>query len=136
VTIVEFVLVLSVLLSLILAVFDYAQVLMTMELMNAGADLGARMAASGTANLATSDIQQAVLSVLQSPRLQSVTIQVYASDGTGNPSPTITSWNDTPFGTSIVVQVDGDFPAMMPALGILPNPIHLKTKASACSEAN
>ncbi len=133
---VELALVLSLALSLLFGVFEYAQVLMTIEMMSAGGDRGVRVAAVNTQSLATSDIRNAVLGILKSPRLTNVTIQVYASDGTGNPSASIPTWNDTPFGTDIVVQVDGDFPALLPGFGILPNPIHLRTKSFACSEAN
>lgn len=139
---VEFAIVLSVALMLIFGVLEYAQVMMARAVLTAATDLGARMAASGTGTYSTSDIQALVEQVLSTQRFikgdgaYPFSIQVFATDADGNASTTITDWTDAPFGTGIAVQADVYFPSLLPGLGILPNPIPMRAKSIACSEAS
>lgn len=136
IALVEFALVLTVFLSIVLGILEYAQVMMARSLMYAAADTGARLAASGTSVYTTADVRDKVNSILASQRLSGVTVQVYACDADGDADPAIPDWTDAPFGTGIAVEVDADFPALLPRFGILPNPIHMQSKAIACSEAS
>jgi Flp pilus assembly protein TadG len=136
VTAVEFVMVLILALSMIFGVVEYARILFVKTVMAAGADAGARRAAAGTGTLVTADIVTTVKGVMGGVWLPSQVIRVYATDSTGNPDPAISDWRESPFGTGIAVEVELDYPVALPSFGILPNPIHLRVRSIACSEAN
>jgi Flp pilus assembly protein TadG len=133
---VEFVFVLILALSMIFGVVEYSRILFVKTVMAAGADAGARQAAAGTATKTTADIEATVRGVMGGVQLPAQVIRVYATDASGDADPAIVDWRESPFGTGIAVEIELDYPVALPSFGILPNPIHLKVRSIACSEAN
>src|SRR5262249_24722426 len=99
---------------------------------------GARMAVVSTSSYpatSTAQIIDAATSYLAGQPLQNVAVQVYEADPVtgGN----IGAWTQAGFGDLIAVQVDVDYPPMIPVtFGVLPNPLHLTAKSIMRNEAN
>lgn len=144
-TIVEMALVISLVLPLMFAVFEYGRIIMLKQLMDNAAREGARRAVVSTDThpvTTTADIQNTVTDYLagQDQLLSRLNIQVYEADSvTGNYKG---PWNRTPFGISIAVQIDADYVQLTPSnLRILAgysssSPMHLSSKCVMRSEAN
>jgi Flp pilus assembly protein TadG len=118
---------------LLFGFIEHARLLFTRQLLENAAREGARQALVSTGSLATSDIQATVTNFLGSAQLKNTNIQVYQVGGTGN---NFGSWNNTPFGSGVGVQIDADYYPMVPTLNLLPNPLHLQVKSFMICEAN
>jgi Flp pilus assembly protein TadG len=129
----ETAMVLSVCFAFSFGIFEYGRFYMMRQLMENAAREGARQASVNTNSLVTSDIQNTVTKYLAGQQLNNLAIQAYQADTSGN---NIGLWTDTTFGTGIAVQVDADYPPMLPNFGILPHLIHITVKANMRSEAN
>jgi Flp pilus assembly protein TadG len=137
-TVVETAIVANLLFMILLGVFEYGRIAMIRELMDEAAREGARLAVVSTSTYPTTTTQQIIDTTCKYMAGQSVSnlnIQVYAADSlTGAP---IGSWDQAPFGAMIAVQIDADYPPMIPVtFGILPNPLHMTAKSVMRSEAN
>ena len=122
---------------ILFGIFEYGRLFLVRNLVADAAREGARFAIVNTASATTTNVQNKVLGVLgsQQAQLKNLTIQVYATDGNGNPLSGV-AWNSAAFGNGIGVQVDGDFTPSLPTLLLMPNLIHVSTAAIMNSEAN
>lgn len=138
-TVVETAVVLSLVFTLMLGIFEYGNIVMTQQLMTNAAREGSRMAVVSTDTYpatTTANIQTYVTNYLTAePQITNLNVQVYQADpGTGA---NIGLWSATPFGNDIAVQIDLDYKPLLPTtLGIIPNPLHLRAKSLMRSEAN
>ena len=136
--VVETAIVLSVLLTGLLGIFEYGRLVMIRQLMNNAAREGARMAIVSTTSqptTATQQITDTVNTCLAGQAIQNVVIQIYQADPTTGAN--LGPWNLTPYGGSIAVQIDGDFVPVIPtSLGIIPVRIHFTSLSMMLSEAN
>jgi Flp pilus assembly protein TadG len=136
--VVETTIVLSLLLTGLLGIFEYGRLVMIRQLMNNAAREGARMAVVTTASQPTTVTQQitdAVNNYLAGQAIQNVVIQIYQADPTTGAN--VGPWNLTPYGGSIAVQIDGDYVPVIPtSAGILPSQIHFTSLSMMLSEAN
>jgi Flp pilus assembly protein TadG len=130
--------VLSILLTGLLGIFEFGRLVMIRQLMNNAAREGARLAIVGTASQPTITTQQIVDTVntyLAGQAVQNVVIQVYQADPFTGAN--IGSWDLTPYGGSIAVQISADYAPVVPTtFGIVPNPIHFTSVSMMLSEAN
>jgi len=134
VAIVEAALVLPLCLILLLAIADFARMIMTRQLLDNAARSGARLAVTNTATLATTDIQNCVTAALGGQSLNNMTIQVYQV----NPSTgaNLGAWNTTPLGGYIAVEIDGNFQPICPGISQLASSMLWTTKVIMLCEAN
>lgn len=130
--------VLSVLLLILLGIFEYGRIVMLRQLMNNAVREGARLAIVGTAAqppITAQDIADTVNGCLAGQSLQNVSIQVYQADPVTGAN--IGTWELTPYGGAIAVQIDADYVPILPTtLGIVPNPLHFTALSMMLSEAN
>jgi Flp pilus assembly protein TadG len=137
-TVLEVAIVVNLLFMILFGVFEYGRIAMIRQLMDEAAREGARMAVVSTNTYpatSTAQIQNFVRGFLANQSLNNLNIQVYQANSTtgANSGP----WNTTPFGGMIAVQIDGDYPPMIPTtFGILPSPLHLTARSVMRSEAN
>ena len=136
--VVETAIVLSILLTGLLGIFEYGRLVMIRQLMNNAAREGARMAVVSTTSqptVTTQQITDTVNAYLAGQAIQNVVIQIYQADPVTGAN--LGPWNLTPYGGSIAVQIDGDYVPVLPtSLGIVPNPIHFTSLSMMLSEAN
>ena len=122
--VVETAIVLSVLLTGLLGIFEYGRLVMIRQIMNNAAREGARMAvvsATSEPTDTTQQIRDTVNAYLAGQAIQNVEIQIYQADPTTGAS--LGPWNLTPYGGSIAVQINGDYVPVLPtSLGIIPEP--------------
>ena len=131
---VEMALILPIFFLLTFGVMEYGRYVMYVQVATNAARGAARLAATGTNTESTSDIQNLANSLLGGLAFVSPpVIQVYHADVSGN---NIGNWSDTPFGGGIAVKIDGDYPIMLPGLGILPSSVHIRALSVVQSEAN
>jgi Flp pilus assembly protein TadG len=132
--IVEAAIVLPLFLILLLALCDFARLVMTRQLLDNAARSGARLAVTNTATLATTDIQNCVTTALGGQSLNNMTIQVYQV----NPSTgaNLGAWNSTPLGSYIAVEIDGNFQPICPGISQLASSTPWVTKVIMLCEAN
>ncbi len=118
-------------------IFEYGRLFMVRNLIADAAREGARFAIVHTNDRTTADVQNTVLGVLgsQQAQLKNLTIQVYATDGSGNPLSGV-AWTSAAFGSGVGVEVAGDYTPSLPTFLVLPRLIHLNTAATMNSEAN
>lgn len=131
--------VLSMLLTLLLGIFEFGHVVMLRQLMTNAVREGSRMAVVGTASapaVTTNRIIETVNGFLAGQALQNVNIQVYQADP--DTGANLGDWRTTAYGGAIAVRIDADYyEAMIPAvLGVVPNPLHLSATSLMRSEAN
>jgi Flp pilus assembly protein TadG len=123
---------------LMLGLFEYGHLVMVKQLMDNAAREGARVAIVSTNTYpvtTTSQIGTIVNGYLVGQPLNNVNIQVFEADPVTGAN--IGPWNTAPFGITIAVQIDADYPPMMPTtFGIIPSSIHLTSKSTMRSEAN
>jgi Flp pilus assembly protein TadG len=136
--VVETAVVANLLFMILLGVFEYGRIAMIRELMDEAAREGARLAVVSTSTYpatTTQAIIDATYGYLAGQSVNNVNIQVYAADSVTGAN--VGTWSQAPFGSLIAVQVDADYPPMIPVtFGILPNPLHLTAKSVMRSEAN
>jgi Flp pilus assembly protein TadG len=136
--VVETAVVLSVLLLILLGIFEYGRIVMLRQLMDNAVREGARLAIVGTAAqppITAQDIADTVNGCLAGQSLQNVSIQVYQADPVTGAN--IGSWELTPYGGAIAVRMDVDYAPILPTtLGIVPNPLHFSAQSMMLSEAN
>ena len=132
--IVESAIVLPLCLVFILNIFDFGRLIMMRHLLNNAARSAARLAVANTATLATANIQNQVTSCLSGFSLNSMTIQVYQVDPTSGAN--LGAWNNTPLGSSIAVEIDGNFQPVIPIVSFIPNPTAITVKATMLCETN
>ncbi len=136
--VVETAIVLSLLLTGLLGIFEYGRLVMIRQLMNNAAREGARMVVVSTTSEPTDTAQQirdTVNAYLAGQTIQNVEIQIYQADPTTGAN--VGPWNLTPYGGSIAVQIDGDYVPVIPtSAGILPDRIHFTSLSMMLSEAN
>jgi Flp pilus assembly protein TadG len=125
-------------------IMEYGRVVMVLEALNNAARTGARQAVAMQistvgASAATTDVTNTINGVLAGQNLKNVNIQLYEADSGGNNTG---PWTSAPFGRNIVVQIDADFPLVLPTFNLLPNnggatnSMHIQVKAMMRSEAN
>lgn len=133
-TMVETAIVLNLVLLALLAVLDYGKLMMTTQLLNNAAREGARQAVTNTNTLTTSQIQTTVQNYLAGQGLSAMNIQVFQCDPTtGN---NLGSWNNTPAGGSIAVQITGNYLPLLPWISLIPSPLAMTATAMMSCEAN
>jgi Flp pilus assembly protein TadG len=143
-TVVETAFIGVILFAFMFAIFEFGRVVMMLQVMNNAGRMGARQAVvTATSYIspstATSNITTTVQGALAGQNLQNLNIQLYQADSSGN---NIGAWTSAPFGQNIIVQIDADFPLMLPTWGFIPhsgtypNSIHLQTKCMMRGEAN
>ena len=144
-TLVETAVVLSVALTLTLAIYEYGRYFMLSELVNNAAREGARLAVVSTNTQSTKTIQNTVFQYLANQNLTNSSgkafsasdVQVYqVNPATGAKTSPDSNWYDASFGSSIMVQVNARFTPMLPRLGYLPSSVVLNGAAVMASEAN
>ncbi len=133
-TVVEAAIVLPLCLTLILNIVDFGRLLMMGHLLNNAVRSGARLAVTGTGSLATSDIQNQVTNCLAGASLANMTIQVYQADPASGAN--LGTWTNTPLGSYIAVEIDGNFQPIVPVLSLIPNPVPMTVKATMLCETN
>ncbi len=134
----ETAIVLSVMLVVLLGVFEYGRLVMIRQVLNNAVREGARMAIVGTAaypRTTTDQIIGQVQGFLAGQSLDNVNVQVYLADpATGE---NLGAWDTAPYGGAIAVQIDADYTPILPtSLGILSGPLHLSAVSIMLSEAN
>jgi Flp pilus assembly protein TadG len=126
------------------AIMEYGRCVMVLQALNNAARTGARQAvatatsyiSSGTA---TAQVTSSINAALAGQNLQNLNIQMYEADSTGA---NIGPWTSAPFGQNIMVQIDADFPLVLPTFNLLPNngaasnSMHITVKAMMRGEAN
>jgi Flp pilus assembly protein TadG len=118
---------------LIFGFIEHARLIFTRQLLENAAREGARQALVSTGSNTTADIQATVNNYLGNAQLKNTNIQVYQVGATGN---NFGTWNNTPFGTGVGVQIDADYYPMVPTLNMVPNPLHMQVKSFMICEAN
>lgn len=115
-TLVEMGIVLSICLLFLFGIYEYGRLVMVHQLMQNAAREGARQAVTGTATLATSDIQNTVTNYLAGVPVQNLHVTVYKVDPATGTS--LGAWTSAQFGDGIAVQVTLDYqPVLAPVLG-------------------
>jgi Flp pilus assembly protein TadG len=150
-TIVEAAVVLSALLILLFAIFEYGRFIMLLHLVDNAAREGTRLAVSSNVHdtnsfnyQTTATIQSGVIAAIagQDTALSGLTIQVYLADASGN---NIGLWTDAKVGQNIAVQIDATYTPMLPGfylpffhqwIGFFPNSVSISTKSVMQTEAN
>ena len=132
--IVESAIVLPLCLVFILNIFDFGRLIMMRHLVNNAARSAVRLAVANTTTLAATDIQNQATSCLSGFSLNSMTIQVYQVDPTSGAN--LGAWNNTPLGSYITVEIDGNFQPIIPVVSLIPNPVAMTVKATMLCEAN
>jgi Flp pilus assembly protein TadG len=144
-TLVETAIVLSVALTMTLAIYEYSRYFMLSELVNNAAREGARMAVVSTNTQNTAAIQNTVFKYLANQSLTNTSgnpfsasdVKVYqVNPATGALATPDSNWYDAAFGASIMVQVNARFTPMLPTFGFLPTTVNLQGTAVMASEAN
>ncbi len=142
---VETALVLSVALTMTLAIYEYCRYFLLSELVNNAAREGARLAVVSTSSQNTTTIQNSVYQYLANQSLtnssgkafSATDVQVYqVNPATGAKTSPDSNWYDAAFGSSIMVQINARFTPMLPTLGFLPTTVNLQGTAVMSSEAN
>jgi Flp pilus assembly protein TadG len=145
VTMVETAVVLGVCLICLLAIFEYARLLLVCQLAQNAVREGARQAVAGTTTQSTAAIQNTVIQYLAGQPLQNGSgqalsasdVQVYRADPTtGNPSSSDSTWSDAAFGDTIVVKLNAQYRPILPTFGFLPGTVSVNVTAAMLSEAN
>jgi len=143
--VVETALALSIVLALVLAVFDYGRYFMLSQLLNNAAREGARQAVANTNTQDTTMIQNTVIQYLANqhftdssgnPLSASDVVVVQVNPATGAPTSPDSNWYDAPFGSGIMIQVNASFSSLFPSFGFLPTTVKLQGTAVMLSEAN
>lgn len=137
-TVAETAVVLSLLVAILLGVFEYGRVVMIRHLLTNAAREGARMAVVGTAlspTASTQDIVKRVEIALADRRLENLEISVHEVDpSTGEDRG---EWGQAGFGSPIAVHITCDYSPVLPTtLGILPERFRLSAVSLMRSEAN
>jgi len=130
--VVEAAIVLPLCILLLLSICDFARLVMMEHLLNNAARTGARLAVTNTSTLATSDIQNCVTQCMAGQSLANTTIQVYQVNPAGGAN--LGAWNNTPLGSYIAVEIDGNFQPMVPVLSLIPNPLPMTIKVMMLCE--
>lgn len=140
-TIVESAFVLSIVLSMVMAVFEFGRVFMVRQLLDnaswnaARAGIAYNSEVNSTFNPDPVAAATATMSYGTSQRwLNNLQVQVYASDGNGNLIST--DWQDVRFASTIAAKVEGDYQAMLPTFGILSPTFHMTSVTVMRSEGN
>lgn len=130
-------LVLPIFFLLIFGIFEYGRFFMVRNLAANAAREAARFAVVHTADKTTTDVQNLVLGILgsQQSQLQTLNIQIYATDASGNPLAGV-PWNNASFGSGIGVQIDGDYTPTLPSFLVMPSLVHVTAVSVMNSEAN
>src|SRR3954447_15478078 len=107
--------VVNLLFLVLLGVFEYGRIAMIRQLVDNAAREGARLAVVSTSTYpatTTGQIVTTATSYLAGQPVTNLAVQVYKADPTtgGN----IGAWNQSSFGDLIAVQVDADYPPMIP----------------------
>jgi Flp pilus assembly protein TadG len=133
----ETALVLPVFFLLLFGIFEYGRYFMMRNLLANAAREGARYAIVSTRTQTTANVQGVVRNFLgtQQSQLQNLNVQVYSADATGNPISGL-SWSNTPFGSGVGVQIDGDYAPVLPVFLLMPSTAHLRAIAVMNCEAN
>jgi Flp pilus assembly protein TadG len=132
--IVEAAFVLPVCFLILLSLFDFGRLTMTRHLLDNAARSGARLAVTSASTLATSDIQNCVTQCLAGQSLANMTIQVYQVDPASGTN--LGPWTNTPLGSYIAVEIDGNYTPILPSLSLIPNPLPTTVKVMMLCEAN
>jgi Flp pilus assembly protein TadG len=130
--VVEAAIVLPLCILLLLSMLDFARLVMMEHLLNNAARAGARLAVTNASTLATSDIQNCVTERMAGQSLANMTIQVYQVNPASGAD--LGAWNNTPLGSYIAVEIDGNFQPMVPILSLIPNPLPMTTKVMMLCE--
>jgi Flp pilus assembly protein TadG len=122
----------------VLGVFEYGRIVMIRQLLENAAREGARLAVVGTASqpeTTTQQITTAVTGYLAGQSVGNLSIQVYQADPVTGTN--LGSWDTTPYGGAIAVQIDADYQPILPSsLGIVPGSLHFSALSLMRSEAN
>ncbi len=133
-TLVETTIVLSLVLMLILGIYEYGRFVMARQVVQNAAREGARLAVVSTNTLTETDIQNTVRNYLVGQDLSTANVTVYWADpNTGN---NLGVWTNAAFGQGIAVEVDTNYQPILPAFLKMSTTIPLRVKTVMYSEAN
>ncbi len=136
-TLVETALVIGAALFLMFGIYEYGRFVMFRQLVDNAAREGARTAVASssvdTPAVQTQKVRDAIDAFMAGQQLENFDVQVYKADNNGV---NIGDWTDAPFGQNIMVQVTGNYRAVLPTLGILPDPLPITARVMMRSEAN
>lgn len=144
-TAVETAFVMLIAVTLTFAIYEYGRYFMLSQLVNNAAREGARQAVANTNTQNTAMIQATVVNYLANQNYTdssgnafsaSDVVVVQVNPATGQPTTPDSNWYDTPFGGSIMVQVNAKFTSLFPSFGFLPTTVNLQGTAVMSSEAN
>jgi Flp pilus assembly protein TadG len=140
-TAVEAAFVLSIVLSLLMAVFEFGRVFMVRQLLDnaswnaARAGIAYNSQVDSTYNPDPVAAANATMTYGSSKYwLSKLQVQVYASDVNGNKISS--DWQDVTFASMIAAKVEGDYIAMLPTFGILSPTFHMTSVTVMRSEGN
>jgi len=145
VTVVETAFVLSIALTLTLAIYDYGRYFMLSQLVNNAAREGARQAVANTNTQNTVMIQNTVVQYLANQNFKdssgnafsaSDVVVLQVNPATGAATSPDSNWYDAPFESAIMVKVNAKFTSLFPTFGFLPTTVNLLGTAVMLSEAN
>jgi Flp pilus assembly protein TadG len=123
----------------IFGIFEFARIVMILNVINNAAREGARTAVAGTNILTTQDIQACVTRRLEpqrllSRKLEGTSIQVYKADPATGAN--IGTWTDAKEGECIAVEIGVNYKPVVPKFTLVANPKRLTAKVVMYSEAN
>lgn len=133
-TLVETAIVISLVLLIIMGIYEYGRFVMVRQVVQNAAREGARLAVVSTNTLTTADIQNRVTTYLAGQQLSNVNITLYWADP--NTGANLGAWTDAGFGQGIAVQVSGDYKPVLPAMLFMSASLPLQVRAVMYSEAN
>jgi Flp pilus assembly protein TadG len=141
--VVEAAIVLPIVIIFLLAIFEYGRYVMTRQILTNAAREGAHYALAHTEPVtiqgttygnATADVINIVNRYSGGQKLTGQSIQVYASDKTGNSN--VGAWTDAAAGEYICVRISGAFNFIVPQLFSLPSSMSFTSQSVMRSEGN
>jgi hypothetical protein len=117
-----------------LAIFEYGRLLMVRHLVVNAAREGARQAVISPASTATAVVENTVADSMAGQPLEGLQVRAYRVDPASGAE--LGSWQSTPFGCPLAVEITGIYQPMVPTLGVLPRTLPVHVVCIMNSEAN
>lgn len=114
-------------------IMEFGHFVMTKQLMDNAVREGARLAATGTTTVTTSQIQALVTQDLVNQAPSNLNIQVYKADPTTGTN--IGDWTTAGLGDAIAVTITGRYQPMVALAHLLPVAVPVSSKAIIYSES-
>jgi Flp pilus assembly protein TadG len=143
-TVVEMAIVMSVTITIMMAIYEYGRYFMMSQMVNSAVRAGARLAVATTNTQSTTAVQSLVMQYLgglnlknsSGAALSTADVSVYQAVASTGAQASDSTWYDAQFGSPIVVTVSAKFTPMFPTFGFLPSSFTVKGTAMMNSEAN